>query len=304
MPSPPPSPRPKSKTAKKTRRSPLYRRFLEQQRELEQQRHQLAANEIELKKLRRRVNEGHTAHEVEARKLRRIANDAIGRANTHRHSFLSIRRSFDSATDSVRVLQERLATQDRGAANYRRLSSERTHLIRVIDLLRRHGTPRINALAAREAENRGVTLPECPAISTTETVVSYTDGVISIADTLSRPPEVPTTIRVSGNSARPTTDQNPSLGSLSTFEDRISALERTAAAAPVYAEVLDYELSPGTSFFNISSEFAATLGEAAAFATTRISNLFEEIPVTPASALAVALLVLFISVLAADRHHG
>ena len=134
--------------------------------------------------------------------------------------------------------------------------------------------------------------------------MSYTDGVISISDALSRPPEVPATIRVSGNSARPSTDQNPSLGSLSTFEDRISALERTAAAAPVYAEVLDYELSPEVTNLALSAEFAATLGEAAAFATTRISNLFEEIPVTPASALAVALLVLFISVLAANRHHG
>ena len=148
-----------------------------------------------------------------------------------------------------------------------------------------------------------MSLPDCPPLATAETTVTYLNGVISTAsNTPPSRPEVPATIRVSGNSARPSADYTPSLGSLSTFEDRIAALERAATTAPVYAEVLDYELSPGTTYLSLSTEFAQILSDAAGFATTRIAGLFEDLPVTPASAFAVALLVLFISVLAARQH--
>ena len=289
MPSPPPSPPPEKKVARKARSTPLYRRFLEQQREIEQQRHQLAANESEV------------------RHLRKVVRKAKQQRAEDRRSLLAYARSQEAARVNIRNARERLQDQDRGLAACRRNSQEvveQTHLFRLIDLLRRNGTPRINDLARVEAERLGVSLPPCPPIASEETI-SYTDGASSSrTSVLPRPPAVPETIRVSGNSSRPSPDQNPSLGSLSTFEDRLTALERAAANAPVYAEVLDFELSPETTFLNISSDFARTISDAAGFAAARTIGLFEEIPITPASALAVALLILFISVLAADRHHG
>ena len=187
MPPQPPSPPPEKKVAKKARSSQLYRRFLEQQREIEQQRHQLAANEVEV------------------RHLRKVVRKAKAQRAEDRNSLLAYARSQESARVTIRNIRERILDQDRGLAACRRNSQEvveQTHLIRIIDLLRRHGTPRINDLARVEAERRDVPLPPCRPIATEETIVSYTDGVISTrTNALPRPPKVPKTIRVSGNSS-------------------------------------------------------------------------------------------------------
>ena len=299
---PPQRPRPQQEESqppsKKPRRSPLYRRFLDQQREIEKQRTQLAANLVEIREYHRLA----TAENSQRERRQGELNDYSSILSTTRKN---VKRLAANLAKKEREVERLTAVKDQ-------LETDRTNLHRLISILQSHSSTTTNQLIASEAVRRRIHLPTCPprcngiaraldlqSLDTwpgepTRHQPRYTCPANhdSVADSLSRPSE---TIRVSGNSARLSRTAGPGLQSLSTFEGRLVALERSAASASVVAKdiqiLLPHPAEPTLQDFALDAE--ARVRDALDFLSTAPSSL------APASAA-----LLIAGLFAAFLRHG